>query len=215
MLTKKLYLFSIAAILGIFFAIGLVKASETAFIAITSPAEGNQVNGLVSINAEASSSSGIQLVDFRVDGQGIGTDSAYPYSVSWDTGPLLEGSWHQLIAIVYDYLGIGTSSSPVNVQIASLPTPIPVPTISITSPLDGSTVKRGTVVTIMADAQDTEGINKVEFYVNNSLTCTDTESSYTCNWKVPKIYKTTYTLTAKAYNFAGNTTSSSIRVNSR
>lgn len=224
---KKLYLFSIATILGILFAIGLVKASEATFIAITSPAEGNQVNGLVSINAEASSSSGIQLVDFRVDGQGIGTDSAYPYSVSWDTSSLLAGSWHQLIAIVYDYLGIGTSSSPVNVQIAPLPTPtptptptpaptpIPVPTISITSPLDGSTVKRGTVVTITADAQDTEGINKVEFYVNNSLTCTDTESSYTCNWKVPKIYKTTYTLTAKAYNLAGNAASSSIRVNSR
>lgn len=220
---KKLYLFSIAAILGIFFAIGLVKASETAFITITSPAEGNQVNGLVSINAEASSSSGIQLVDFRVDGQGIGTDSAYPYSVSWDTSPLLEGSWHQLIAIVYDYLGIGTSSSPVNVQIAPLPTPtptpvptpIPVPTISITSPLDGSIVKRGTVVTIMAAAQDTEGINKVEFYVNNALTCTDSTSSYTCAWKVPTRYKTSYTLTAKAYNFAGNTISSSIRVNSR
>lgn len=201
-------------------------------IQITNPLEGS-VSGIVAIDAIASPSALIQYVDFIVDGQSIGIDVSAPYSILWDTTSLLSGSWHQLIAFVYDYLGVGTSSSPVNVQIAPLPTatpaptsaptptptpaptPIPVPAVSITNPNDGATIKRGTTVTIAANAQDSQGIAKVEFYVNNTLTCTDTSSSYTCAWKVPTRYKTSYTLTAKATNLAGNSASASIRVNSR
>lgn len=211
-------------------------------IVITNPSEGS-VSGIVAIDAIASPSALIQYVDFIVDGQSIGIDVSAPYSILWDTTSLLSGSWHQLIAFVYDYLGVGTSSSPVNVQIAPLPTavptptptpeptptptpeptptptpeptPIPVPAVSITNPNDGATIKRGTTVTIAANAQDSQGIAKVEFYVNNTLTCTDTSSSYTCAWKVPTRYKTSYTLTAKATNLAGNSASASIRVNSR
>lgn len=197
------------------------------WVVITNLLNGNQVSGIVSIEAEASTSSGIAMVSFEADGAPIASDSAYPYSVSWDTSSLPAGSWHQLMAFVYDYLGVGTSSPVVNVQIAPsptpmpsptptpAPTPIPVPTVSITNPADGSSVKRGTTVTIAANASDSQGISKVEFYVNNNLTCTDTADSYTCSWKVPTRYKTSYTLTAKAYNILGMSSQNSISVFSR
>lgn len=258
---KKIYLLAttfIAAILGVIFSIqpiqpvsatgnvriGSSAPADSPVIIITSPADGSQISGIVSVDAEASSSAGVRLVDFRVDGAPIASDSAYPYSVLWDTTALAASSWHLIEAIVYDYAD-ATASASVSVQIAPSPTPtpiptptpsptptpipvptptptpspeptpIPVPTISITYPLDGSMVKRGSLVKIVAEASDSYGINRVEFFVNNNLTCIDSVFSYTCDWKVPLRYKIPYTLTAKAYNIFGGTASDSIVVTAR
>lgn len=200
--------------------IGSTTPINDPFIIITNPQNGAQVSGVVSVETEASSSAGVQIVDFWLDSAPIASDSAYPFAVSWDTTSLPAGSWHTLTAIVYDFAG-KSASSYATVQITPAPTPtptptpIPMPTVSITSPVNGGTVSKGTTTTITAQASDSQGISKVEFYVNNSLTCTDTASSYACNWKVPARNKVSYMLTAKAYNLAGNTTSSSIRVTSR
>ncbi len=78
------------------------------------------------------------------------------------------------------------------------------PTVNITNPLNASTVKHGTTVTITATASDNVGVSKVEFSVNNSLLCTDTTAPYTCAWTVPGKRGTTYTITAKVYDEAGN-----------
>ena len=99
------------------------------------------------------------------------------------------------------------------------PTPTPVPdtvppTVTITHPANGSTVKRGSTVTISANASDNLGVTKVEFSVNNSLLCTDTTVPYTCRWTVPRKRGITYTLTAKVYDKAGNSTIKTITVKS-
>jgi Tol biopolymer transport system component len=52
--------------------------------------------------------------------------------------------------------------------------------VSITSPADGATV-RGTV-TITAAVSGVSSVERVEFYVNGQLLCTDTEAPYTCGW---------------------------------
>jgi len=89
------------------------------------------------------------------------------------------------------------------------------PTVSITSPLNGTTVPRKSAVTIAATASDNVGITKVEFYVNGSLTCTDTTLSYNCSWSVPRKTKATYTIQAKAYDAAGNTATHSVSVTAK
>lgn len=219
-------------------------------IVITNPADGSQVSGIVSLEAEASASSGVRIVDFQIDGYPLASDSVAPFTASWDTTILEPGSWHLIEAIVYD-LTEATASSTISVQIAPAPTatpsatpsptptptpsptptptpmptptptptpeptPAPVPTVAITNPLDGSSVKRGTLVTITAQAADTLGVSQVEFYVGGTLTCIDSTAPYVCNWKVPSRFKTSYTLTATAYNLIGNSTSSSIQVTSR
>ncbi|MGI8420513.1 MAG: Ig-like domain-containing protein [Candidatus Levyibacteriota bacterium] len=99
-------------------------------------------------------------------------------------------------------------------SVTATPPPAQAPTVSITGPLNGSIVQRRKTITITANASDPTGISKVEFYVNNTLQCTDTTSAYTCNWRVPNQSSVKYTLSAKAYNRANSTATSSVSVTS-
>jgi len=56
------------------------------------------------------------------------------------------------------------------------------------------------------------GVTKVEVHVNGKLTCTDTTSPYTCDWKVPTAKNKSYIIKAQAYDGANNTNTSSITV---
>src|SRR6185503_18636590 len=59
------------------------------------------------------------------------------------------------------------------------------PSVSITSPLNGATVKHGGTITIAASASDNVGITKVVFSYNNTVLTTDTTAPYTAPWSVP------------------------------
>jgi hypothetical protein len=73
------------------------------------------------------------------------------------------------------------------------------PRISITSPLDQSSV--GKQVTVTAAASDGSGINKVEFYVDWALQATGTSSPYNFNWTSGAAGP--HTVTAIAYGNSG------------
>lgn len=99
------------------------------------------------------------------------------------------------------------------------PTPTPIdqtpPSVSITSPSNGSRVWRNTTITIRASASDNVKIQKVEFYINGTLLSTDSTSPYTASWRVPSPRGVIYTITAKAYDTSNNTAASNISVTSR
>jgi hypothetical protein len=89
------------------------------------------------------------------------------------------------------------------------PTPVPAgdttpPTVTITSPSNGSTVARGQVITITATASDNVAVTRVEFYVDGSLKCTDTSSAYACSWKATGKRGTNHSIEARAFDAAGN-----------
>jgi hypothetical protein len=103
------------------------------------------------------------------------------------------------------------------------PTPLPTPTsspttdftnptVSIASPLNLSTISRNTNFTISATASDNIAVSKVEFYVNNSLKCTDTSSPYSCTVKIGGKPNSNHSLQAKAYDTSNNTSSASVVV---
>jgi len=54
------------------------------------------------------------------------------------------------------------------------------PTVFISSPVSGQTVYE--IITITVTTQDNEGISKVEFFIDNSLAFTDSESPYEYVW---------------------------------
>lgn len=180
-------------------------------VSITNPINGTTVSGLVQVSAEASDSGGIANVGFYVDGNSLGTDTSAPYSVFWDTTIYPHNSVHTLIANALDNSGNQASSSAVTVTVLD----ITAPSVTITNPLDGSTVPKNSTVTISANATDVSGINKVEFYVNGILNCTDTTYSYSCSWKVPAKPRVLYTLQAKAYDVAGNSSTNTVSVTSK
>lgn len=87
---------------------------------------------------------------------------------------------------------------------ATTPPDTTAPTVSVTAPANGATISGFTTVAITADASDNVGVTKVEFYVNNVLKATDTAAPYSYNWDTASVANGAYTLSAKAYDAAGN-----------
>ncbi|HEV2722291.1 MAG TPA: Ig-like domain-containing protein, partial [Thermoanaerobaculia bacterium] len=78
---------------------------------ITAPANGATVSGTVSVTASASDNVGVSKVEFYLDGALKTTDTASPYTWSWDTTASANGS-HSLVTKAYDAAGnVGTSAT--------------------------------------------------------------------------------------------------------
>jgi hypothetical protein len=82
------------------------------------------------------------------------------------------------------------------------------PLISITSPISGVSIVAGTLITITAQASDSDGtVASVSFYANNILIGTDTTSPYFIPWTPTQ---GNYNLTARATDDKGAITTSAI-----
>lgn len=88
------------------------------------------------------------------------------------------------------------------------------PRITISYPTNFELIKRGTAITIAADATDRSGIEKVVFWNRNGVLCTDTTAPYTCNWTIPD-RGAYYLLRATAYDTANNTATSRVFIITR
>jgi hypothetical protein len=86
------------------------------------------------------------------------------------------------------------------------------PTCSLTAPANGATVSG--VVSVTANASDNVGVSRVEFYRGGSVYLgNDTTSPYGYSWDTTALANGAQTLTAKAFDAAGNqTTSATISV---
>ncbi len=87
-----------------------------------------------------------------------------------------------------------------------------LPTVSITAPAGGTNYSTGAVVSIAANAGDSDGsIDSVEFFVDGVKIGTDVSSSYGFNWTSTA---GTHLLTARATdNSLGQTTSAAVSIN--
>lgn len=84
------------------------------------------------------------------------------------------------------------------------------PTVSFTSPSNNATVSG--IVTTTATASDNVGVTKVEFYADGSPTSimTDTASPYNYSFDSKTLSNGSHSLTAKAYDAAGNNNSTTV-----
>jgi len=88
-------------------------------VAITSPASGATLSGIVRILAEATDDVGVVGVQFLLNGGNLGAeDTVAPYSFDWDTTTVVNGSYN-LSARARDAAGNQTTSSAVNVTVAN------------------------------------------------------------------------------------------------
>ncbi|GAA3254019.1 glycoside hydrolase family 48 protein [Nonomuraea helvata] len=82
------------------------------------------------------------------------------------------------------------------------------PTVSLTSPTAGQTFTAPATVPIAANASDADGtISKVDFYQGSTLLGTDTSAPYSYSWT--NVAAGSYSITAKATDNGGATTTSS------
>lgn len=91
----------------------------------------------------------------------------------------------------------------VALQEGTAPPDVTPPAVRLTAPVTGATLS-GTVA-IVASASDAGGVSRVEFYAGATLIGSDTASPYSMTWNTTVVPNATYTLTARAYDLAGNT----------
>src|SRR6185436_3223428 len=160
---------------------GVVTPGDTVAPAtsITSPLSGATVSATTTVSANASDNVGVTRVELYRDGVLFGTDSTSPYSFSWGTTGVANGS-HSLQTKAYDAAGNIGSSASVAVTVSNAGTPLPsdttAPTVSLTAPTSGQTLS-GTA-TLSASASDNVGVTRVEFYRDGTLFASDNASPY-------------------------------------
>jgi hypothetical protein len=165
---------------------------------ISYPVNASTVTGVIPITAGASDNVGVTRVVFHVNGAFAGEDTFSPYVYSWDTSTLPAGTY-TLTAKAYDAAGNEGVSDAVTVTVARDSAP---PTVSLTAPAANSTIS-GTV-SIAANASDDTGVNYVEFYINSALVSVSNILPYSYSWNTTSVANGSYTISAKAYDLAGN-----------
>lgn len=96
-------------------------------VTLTAPAASATLTGAVNLAANAADEnggSGISKVEFRVDGNVVGTDASSPYGVSWDSASVEDGS-HVFDAIATDNAGNSAVSNSVSADTANSGEPSP------------------------------------------------------------------------------------------
>jgi len=170
-------------------------------VSVTSPSNGATflVGAVVPFNATAADADGtVDSLQFFVDGVKVGSDLSSPYTFNWTA---TVGA-HVLTAKATDNGGTTVTSSPVNITVGNI---IP-PTVSISSPSNGTTFFSGAVIAINANAADADGsVDSLEFYVDGSKVGSDLSAPYSFNWTGTI---GTHALTAKATDNNGATTTS-------
>jgi hypothetical protein len=176
-------------------------------VSVTSPAEGATVSGTVTIAASALDDRSVDRVRFYVDGHYEGTDYSAPFTTTWFSRSVPNGV-HVLTAEAYDDAGnVGTSAS-ISVITNNDLTP---PETSITAPAQGATVSG--MVSLQATASDDRGMGRVEFLVNGVRVAAVYSPPYVTSWDSHSVLNGSHALTTKAYDAAGNiTTSAAITV---
>lgn len=76
------------------------------------------------------------------------------------------------------------------------------PKVTLTAPMSGTTIAG--LFTITATATDDVRVTKVEFYLDGALKSTDTSSPYSFSWDTRTASNGAHTLSARAYDAAGN-----------
>ncbi|MEI6560947.1 MAG: Ig-like domain-containing protein [Verrucomicrobiota bacterium] len=182
-------------------------------VSLTSPANGASFTppATVTVSATAADSDGtITKVEFYNGTTLLATKTTSPYSVTFTGVP---AGTYILTAKAYDNSGAATASAPATVNVAkAVTTANKPPTVSLTSPVGATQLKAPATITLSAAASDSDGtITKVEFYNGSSLLATKTTSPYSVTFTGVPVG--TYTVTARAYDNAGaSTTSAAVTV---
>lgn len=153
----------------------------------------------------ASDNVAMSKVDFYVDGTLIGSDNTTtPYGYQWDSTTVANGS-HAVTAKAYDTAGNVATSGAVSFTLTNPDITAPA-TAVITAPAANAVLTN--TATITATATDNVGIDHVDFYRGTTLIAGDTAAPYSVQWDTTNVANGSYSLTAKAYDAAGNSKTS-------
>ncbi|NQV13995.1 Ig-like domain-containing protein [bacterium] len=166
-------------------------------VSISSPVDGASVQDTVTIKVLVADDTGVDSVEFFIDGDLLAVDSDDPFEVSWITNDFTNGQ-HTIQCRAVDEAGNAALSEIIAVTIVDTRPP----DVSITNPVDGATVYE--TVIIEALVNDDTGVTSVEFFVDGELITTDTNEPFEGNWITNDYIDGDYTIHCKAVDEAGN-----------
>ena len=173
-------------------------------VSITAPANNASIGGgnTVSITTNAAdTSSGIQKVEFYIDGTLKQTVSTSPYNYSWGTTGVALGS-HTIQAKAYDNTGNSASSSIVNVNLTDQTAPTAPGSFRVT----GTTIN--TIGLAWNASTDNVGVTAYKITRNGTLIATITPPTLVYS-DTGLAAGTTYNYGVTAVDAAGNTSAAS------
>ncbi len=147
------------------------------------PYAGQTVSDVVNIQISASDNIGVAQVEVFINGSSVATDQEHPYSYEWDTYTFSEDEEHIIYATVTDHEGNSIDIPSISVTVDNDDSPendITPPIISILTPLSSQTVSD--TVSISGFATDNDEVEEVQFFINDELVATLTDSPYTTLW---------------------------------
>jgi hypothetical protein len=184
-------------------------------VALTAPLERSSLTGTIPLEAAASDDRGVTTVTFHANGQLVGSATASPWTIAWDTAAVRSGDVI-LTARASDAAGHLATSAGVAVHVDHDP-----PAVTITSPAmlapelpedePVPPVVSGSV-TILVEARDDHLLDRVEYWVGGTHVGTDANaysgapSSFV--WSTGEFPNGLYDIVARAYDAAGNVTAS-------
>jgi hypothetical protein len=170
---------------------------------ITSPSSGSTVAGTVAISATASDNVGVSRVEFRLNGSLIGSDSSAPYSLSWNSYSVANGSYN-LGVVAVDAAGNRSPESLVSVNVSNV-ADTSAPIVQINSPADGATVS-GKEVRIDCAASDNVSVSQLRILINGSVVASvSSVSSISHRWALGRrVADGSHTIRCEAIDPAGS-----------
>jgi chitinase len=172
--------------------------------ALLSPAAGATVGtattagGVVEVSASASDDTGVTRVEFYLNGALQHTALAAPYRFAWDSTRVSSGSY-TLSASAYDASGKIGASPAVTVTVSN---DTVAPAVAIANPLANSRV--GGSIAVSATASDNVSLRSVELYLDGALKGSFSAQPYSLTLDTRQLANGTHTLSARAYDAAGN-----------
>jgi hypothetical protein len=201
-----------------------------------SPTPGATVKGQIggsACEASASDDRGVKRVVMAVDGVTLNPENAAPWNCSFDSTQVGDGT-HTLSATAYDAAGNSRTAS-VSVTVANAPAPAPAPTpepepepAPEPEPIPGDTIAptvswvaptAGATLTgyisgsaCEAKASDDVEVDHVVMKVDGAVLNTEIAAPWNCKFDSTQVGDGTHTLSATAYDAAGNSRTASVSV---
>ena len=172
---------------------------------ITYPAAGQSLSGEIEIKVSGSDNEGVHYTNFFINGAQVFSDSTDPYIYNWDTTIETEDDNHIVQVSITDLSGNETNLIPITVYIDNDPysQDVTPPLVSILNPLAGQILNE--YVLISASVSDDSGISEVQFFIDDSLFQTDTETPYSYLWDTQAVQDSTdYVIRVSAIDLAEN-----------
>ena len=182
-----------------------VEDTTTPTVSITHPLPGENVSGVVSLDAIASDNaggSGVREVEYYLDAvkteASLGKATTPTYLVNWDSSKTASGP-HTIHAIARDNAG---NQSPVASVAITLNLVKPIVALA---PSGSIVIAKKSTLNMSATISNlpTYAIERVEFLVDAKMVCSDRTAPYACAWKSPAAKKS-YLAQARAYDNQGN-----------